>query len=285
MKCFSCGKKIDDEPVAFCEKCEKYYCMDCCHKHINHGIIFFRNKNDSLQDIDVGVSGAGGGDIHEKFYEDTKWILSQKRCSHAIDKLNEYKPLFFCEDGIIRCPDCFFNSNVTRVDPILKLTDKDKFMWLIPCTYNPYNLKFDVECVDTSIKGHSIDLKIFIENNREYSIKDIEVTVEAFANDVSNYWWDADESKCLILTKVHMDSITPGKIICLPLQVRVPLDGEIKENDFIDFSFTDEYYEFPSENKKLNVPDILKLYSSFSYKSCTGFEYYSYVECNEIKLK
>ena len=285
MECSDCNKILNNEPVAYCEKCEEYYCMDCCYKHVNHGIVFFRYENKQLHKINVGVSGAGGGDIHDKFYEDKQWILTQKQCEHAESILENNKPLFFCEDGKIRCYECFYKDNLNLADPILKLYDKNEFMWLIPITYDPHDINFDIICDNEGIKGQPINLNIFIKNNKKYPITELCVNIESFANNVENYWWESDERNYLILTKVHVDSIDSGKEICIPLTVYIPLDGEVKEYDFVDFSFADEYYEFPKNIKKLNVPNNLKIFVSFSYKTYSGFGYYSYVKINKVKLK
>ena len=42
MKCDSCGKTLSDEIIVFCEKCEKYYCMNCYTKHKRHKLVFKR---------------------------------------------------------------------------------------------------------------------------------------------------------------------------------------------------------------------------------------------------
>lgn len=284
MKCSDCGKTLK-KYFAFSEKNEKYYCMDCCYKYVNKGIVFFKCKNNKLIRLNVGVSGAGGGDIHDKFYENNKWLLThEKICEHALSKFNENKPIFFCEDRIILCPDCFYKSNFDIADPILKL-NANKFMWLIPYTYDPYNLKFDFTCDNTGIKGNCVNLNLSIENNRKYPITDICIKIEAFAQDIEHYWGEANPTKYLILKKIHIESINPKEEIHLPLECYIPLDDEVKDNDFNDYPFEDEYYEFQEPNKKLKVPNNLKIFVHFSYKSYTGFRYYSYVKSKEIKLK
>ena len=44
MNCCNCNKELDNEIIAFCEKCEEYYCMKCTKDH-NHGLSFFEYKN------------------------------------------------------------------------------------------------------------------------------------------------------------------------------------------------------------------------------------------------
>ena len=73
MKCDSCGKTLSDEIIVFCEKCEKYYCMNCYTKHKRHKLVFKRLTDDIITNINTGVGGAGIGDTHHKFYTDEKW--------------------------------------------------------------------------------------------------------------------------------------------------------------------------------------------------------------------
>ena len=87
MKCDSCGKTLKDGIIAFCEKCEKYYCMNCYTKHRNHGIIFKRFRDGILTNINTGVSAAGIGDTHHKFYKDIEWFLRHDLCEHAEEKM------------------------------------------------------------------------------------------------------------------------------------------------------------------------------------------------------
>ena len=56
MKCADCGKEIDNTVIAYCEKCEKYYCMDCAsnnHHHIN----LFSNNRLRFYPVKDGVKG------------------------------------------------------------------------------------------------------------------------------------------------------------------------------------------------------------------------------------
>ena len=128
-------------------------------------------------------------------------------------------------------------------------------------------------------------MNLSIENNRKYPITDICIKIEAFAQDIEHYWGEANPTKYLILKKIPIESINPKEEIHLPLDCYIPLDDEVKENDFNDYPFEDEYYEFQEPNKKLKVPNNLKIFVHFSYKSYTGFQYYSYVKSKEIKLK
>lgn len=270
LRCRGCNKQLNNNDLAYCEKCEEYYCMECCYKHVNHGIVFFRYENEKLNKINVGVSGAGGGDIHDKFYEKNNWIMTQKTCEHAINILENNKPLFFCEDGKIRCYECFFDEKINIADPILKV-NTDTFMWLLPYTYDPYDLEFEFECDNKGIKGQSINSSIIIKNNKKFPITDLCIKVESFADDIDNYWMESSESRCLISTKIPIGIIDSQKEIKIPLKIYIPKDDEVKEYDFVDYSFADEYSEFPNDTKKLKVPNNLKLFVCFSYRTISGF--------------
>lgn len=283
LRCCECNKELNNEDITYCEKCEEYYCMECSYKHVNHGIVFFRYENEKLKRILVGVSGAGGGDIHYKFYEKNNWISTRKTCEHAENMLKNNKPLFFCEDGKIRCHECFYEEKIDKADPILKVND-ELFMWLIPYTYDPYDLEFDFECDEKGIKGQYINSKIIIGNNKKFPITDLCIQVESFANDIDNYWEESNESQCLISTKVTIDKIDSKKEIEIPLKIYIPQDYEVKEYDFVDFSFEEEYYGFQEDVKTLKVPKDLKIFVSFSYRSSSGFNYHSYVKSKIIKI-
>ena len=54
MKCDSCGKTLSDEIIVFCEKCEKYYCMNCYTKHKRHKLVFKRLTDDIITNINTG---------------------------------------------------------------------------------------------------------------------------------------------------------------------------------------------------------------------------------------
>lgn len=281
LRCSDCNKQLNNEEITYCEKCEKYYCMECCYKHSNHGIVFFRYENEQLYKIHVGVSGAGGGDIHDKFYEENKWILTRKKCEHATKMLENNKPLFFCEDGKIRCNECFYSEKLNIADPILKV-NSEKFMWLIPSTYDPYNIEFKFECDKEGMKGEYINLNIFIKNNKKFPITNLCINVESFANDFDSKWWESDESQCLFLTKIYVNTIKSEKEIHIPLKIYIPQDDEVKEYDFVE---SDEYYEFPAEINKLKVPNNLKIFLNFTYTTSSGFDYWSYTKEAIVRIK
>lgn len=153
MKCSDCNKDLNNELIAFCEKCEKYYCIKCSMKHKTHGLTFARLENDNINKINTGVGGAGPVDRHFQFYNDYEWILQKRHCPHVEEMMELGYPIFRCEDGKIRCAQCFFTSKITLADPLIKTENKNKLMYLLTNKFKPINLDFQFNCEKNGIKG------------------------------------------------------------------------------------------------------------------------------------
>ncbi|MDO5860827.1 hypothetical protein [Methanobrevibacter sp.] len=285
MKCSDCGKTLNNEPIAYSEKYEKFYCMDCCHKHVNHALTFHFYENNKLRNLLVGVSGAGIGDIHHKFYTNEEWILRHPKCPHLedIDDLNI--PMFYCKDNVVRCSDCLYDEHIKLADPLLKdessMDEYGEFMWLLPFTYEPHNLNFIFECDDKAVKGEYIDANIFLENNKNHPIHDINFSIESFSanplyeNEPFLWYLERNYSKTIISEKYHFDTLNSKDRLNLHVQIRMPRDGEIKENQF---------YE-DSNGDGLNIPEDLMIFTRFDYKTFHGYKYCSDVKYDMIKVK
>ena len=288
MKCNSCGKTLNDEMIAFCEKCEKHYCMDCYTKHRNHKLIFKRLENDILTRINTGITGAGINDTHHKHYTDEQTVLRRRCCEHVKEDMELGKVIFRCEDGKVRCAECFYKSKINNADPIMK-TDENKLMLLLTHTYEPQNLEFEFNCDDEGTKGEEITLNLAITNNKLHDIEDININIEAFAaeplpeNTSLNMYREQMYSKYLLFKKFHFDEIKSKEPFKIELEVKIPKDGEIEKNQFTDFyeGMENEY----EKNETLTVPDKLMIYAHFTYKTCSGFRYWSYVESDVVNLK
>lgn len=289
MKCSNCERNLNDEIIAFCEKCEKYFCMECSSKHNSHRLTFARLENNNLIKINTGVSGAGIGDIHHKFYTDFEWISRKRKCEHVDSMIKSYYPIFFCEDGKIRCFNCFYESGITLTDPLIKIDD-ERLMWLLPHTYEPYNLDFIFNCDEVGVKGEEINLSLIIQNNKQNPIEDINVHVQSFAaeplpDNISFLeYFDGLYPNQIIFKKFHFDTLDSGKNLKIDFKLRIPLDFEIKEGQFCNYSFDDKDDEYCVEGF-LKIPNSLMIYADFDYKSCSGFRYYSSTECNRVNLK
>lgn len=288
MKCDSCKRTLNDELVAFCEKCEKYYCMNCYTKHRNHKLIFNRLENGVLTKINTGISGAGINDTHHKYYTDEQTILRRRHCEHVKEDIESGKVIFRCEDGKVRCAECFYESKINNADPIMK-TDENRLMLLLTRTYEPQNLEFEFDCDDEGTKGEEITLNLGITNNKLHDISDINVEIEAFAadplpeNTSLNMYREQMYSKYLLFKKFHFDEIKSKEAFKIELKVKIPEDGEIEKKQFTSFDegTSDEYVK----GETLNVPDRLMIYAHFTYKTCSGFRYWSYVETDIVNLK
>lgn len=290
MNCDSCGKILKDELVAYCEKCEKFYCMNCYTKHRNHKLIFKRLANDVLTNINTGISGAGIGDTHHKFYTDEEWILRHSLCLHAKEDMELGKVIFYCEDNKIRCSKCFYESKMNNADPIMK-NDENKLMLLLTHTYEPQNLEFTFKCDKEGIKGNEITLNLTIINNKLHDIKDIDINIESFSanllpeNTSLNAYREQMNSKYLINKTFHFDVIKSKKQLKVELKVKIPKDGEIKVNQFVNFTINEELENEYVKGGFLKVPNELMIYAQFSYKTYSGFKYWSYVESDIVNLK
>lgn len=288
MKCDSCGKTLSDEIIVFCEKCEKYYCMNCYTKHKRHKLVFKRLTDDIITNINTGVGGAGIGDTHHKFYTDEEWVLRHNPCPHVKEEMELEKVIFYCEDGKIRCSKCLFDSKINRANPIMKIDDENRLMLLLTHTYEPQNLEFIFNCDNNGIKGEEITLNLTIMNNKLHDIEDININIEAFAaeplpeNTSLNIYREQMYSRYLILKTYHFDEIKSKKSFKIELKVKIPKDGEIKKNQFVNISedIENEYVK----DEVLNVPDKLMIYVQFTYKTYSGFKYWSYVESDVVNL-
>lgn len=288
MECSDCGKDLNDGIISFCEKCERYYCMDCSRKHNNHRLTFARLDNNQLIDINTGVSGAGVGDIHHKFFTDLEWVSRKSKCNHVDVMIESGYPIFLCEDGQLRCFNCFYESGITLTDPLIKVGD-ERLMWLLPHTYEPCNLNFSFNCDKQAVKGEDINLSLTIQNHKQNPINDINIQVQSFAADPlpDNIpffeYFDGLYQNYLIFKEFHFDILDPGNDLKIDFKVKIPLDFEIKKEQFCDFS-VDEDDKY-SNNGFLKLPDNLMIYASFNYKTVSGFRYYSDIEANIIELK
>lgn len=289
MKCSGCGKDLNDGLMSFCEKCEKYYCMDCSRKHNVHRLTFTRLENNHLININTGVSGAGIGDIHQKLYTDLEWISRKRTCEHVDSMIKLDYPIFLCDDGKIRCHNCFYESGITLTDPLMKIDDK-RLMWLLPHTYEPYNLDFTFECEEAGIKGGEVNMSLTIQNHKQNPIGDINIQIQSFAakplpDNISFLeYCDGLYQNYIIFKEFHFDILSSGKDLKIEFKARIPLDFEIKKGQFCDFSFDEENDEY-SNNGFLKIPDNLMIYASFNYKTVSGFRYYSDIEANIVELK
>lgn len=289
MKCDSCGKTLEDKIIAFCEKCEKYYCMNCSKKHNHNEINFLRIDDNQLTRINTGISGAGIGDTHHKFYTDTEWISRHKTCEHVGQELEMGKPIFYCEDGKIRCEECLYESRITNVDPIIK-TDDDKLLLLLTHTFEPQNLEFTFKCDEKGSKGKKVILKLIIENKKSNDINDINICIESFAADPMpentnlNIYREEMYSRYLIYKEIQIPSINSKERKTIELEVDIPEDGEIKENQFVNFE-VEGIVNTNDSPKSLKVPNDLMIYAQFTYKTVLGFRYWSYAEEEIVKLE
>lgn len=289
MKCDSCEKTLKDETIAFCEKCEKYYCMNCSINHKHNEINFLRIDDNQLTRINTGVGGAGIGDTHHKFYTDKEWISRHRQCEHVKQEIEIGKPIFYCKDGKIRCADCLYESEITIVEPIIKIED-NKLLLLLTHTFEPQNLEFAFKCDKNGLKGEKVTLKLIIENKKSKEIRNIDICIESFAADPLpknknlNIYREEMYSRYLIYKEIHIPSINSKERKTIELEVDIPKDGEIKENQFVNFEI-DRIENKNNSLKSLKVPNILMIYAQFTYETVLGFRYWSYAEGEIIKLK
>lgn len=290
MKCANCKKTLKDEIVAYCEKCEEIYCMNCCKGH-THGLSFMKYENNKITTIPIGLTGMGFFENHHKFYLESNDILKNSICPHAKDSLKEGKPIFKCEDGKIRCGECFYNSKMKTIQPFLKLNDENKLIWLLPSTFDPFNLNFIFNCDNEGIKGESINANIKIENNKKNAIDNINIFIGALAADPCptnkpyELYLDDLYPFYLICKNFHFNSIDSNDILNIDFKLDIPRDCEIKISQFVQF-----YEENGSDNiycKKgfLNVPENLMIYACFSYKTYSDHRFISNIETDIVKLK
>lgn len=288
MICEECNKSLNDETIAFCEDCEKYYCMNCSTNHRKHELTFFRIENNELNKISTRMGGAGIGRRHTKFFHDKKWIFRHGNCGHIKNSLNKNQPIFLCEDNKIRCPNCFYQYKRNLAIPLIEI-EKNKFMLLLTHTYEPKNLNFNFSCKNIGTKGKDSKIKLSIENNKKYSITDISITIEAYAaeplpkNEIYETYADMLYSKCLIHKKLHFKSIEPKIILKKELKIKIPDDYEIKKNTFYNIPCNNGKNEY-EKDEFLKVPNNLMIYADFTYKTFSGFEFSSEIKNCLIRL-
>lgn len=286
-KCEECNKTLNNF-FTYCETCEKYCCMECLVEHRDHNIVFFRYENGEEIKINTGYSAAGMGKRHTKFFKDENMIFRHENCGHIENSLNKNQPIFDCEDKIIRCHECLYNSNLNLADPLIKI-EKNNFRYLLTHSYEPQNLNFDLTCDEKGLKGKKIKLIVSIENNKKYPINDINMTIEAYAakplpdNESYEQYINGLSSRRLIHKKLHFESINPKIILKKELNIKIPKDYEIKKN--LQSNIPENYEENEFEkNGFLKVPNNLMIYAEFTYKTFSGFEFYSEIKNCIIKL-
>lgn len=172
MKCSECGRELK-KYFTFSEKNELYYCMNCCHKHVNDDLVYLKWKNNQLKRLKVDVGGAGLGKPFHKHYVNFEWVLRHNRCEHLQDANDIKYPIFYCSDGKLRCSECLYEENIENADPLMKSDSPnengDDILLQLPFTYEPHNLEFSFNCDSTGVKGGEINTKIIIENNKKTS--------------------------------------------------------------------------------------------------------------------
>ena len=288
MRCGKCKKNLNNETIAFCEKCEEYYCMNCSTKHRKHNLTFFKVKNNMLTEISTRMGGAGIGKRHHKFYTDEKWIFRHQNCGHIENSLNKDQPIFLCEDNKIRCPKCFYKSKLNLANPLIEIK-KNEFMYLLTQSYEPQNLNFDFTCDNIGIKGEKSKLILSIENNKKQPINDITLTIEAYAaeplpkNKSYAAYVDRLDSRCLIYEKLYFESIESKITLKKELKIKIPNDYEIKKNTFFDGYQENDENEYEKDGF-LKVPNNLMIYANFTYKTYSGFEFSSEIKNSIIQL-
>ncbi|WP_296851860.1 hypothetical protein [uncultured Methanobrevibacter sp.] len=291
MKCSDCNKDLKDELIAFCEKCEKYYCIKCSIKHKTHGLTFARLKNDKINKINTGVGGAGPVDRHFQFYNDYGWILQKRRCSHVKEMMELGYPIFRCKDGKIRCAQCFFDSKITLADPLIKTEEKNKLMYLLTSKFKPTNLNFQFNCEKNGIKGQEINSKFKIVNNKIHPITDMNLRIEAFAADPIPENASFDEfkeslyQKYIVSKEVNINQIDPKETFSQNVKIKIPKDYEIKKGQICGFVIKDNRKDKYLKNGFLKIPDKLMIYSHFTYNTYLGFKSWSKVEKTTIELR
>ena len=289
MKCANCNKVLNDEIIAFCEKCEEIYCMSCCKGH-GHGLSFMRYKNNELFTIPIGITGMGVFDTHHKFYLEPESILNRTKCPHAEDKMDDGQPIFECEDGKIMCGDCFYKSGMETIQPFLKVGD-DELIWLLPSTFDPFDLNFTLECDNYGKKGQSINANIKIENKKKNPIKEVEISIGAVAADPCpldisyESYLDDMYPYYLFVKNLQFNSIGSNEILTVELKLNIPADEEIEVNQFAEFYIEDGQDNTYCKNGFLYVPEKLMVYTCFSYKTLSDHIFMSYIETDVVNIK
>lgn len=301
MKCNDCGREIK-RYFTFSEKAEVYYCIDCCHNHVDDDLVYIKIKNKQLIRLNVGVSGAGIGNQFQKHYTNEEWILRHERCEHLQDFNNLKYPMFYCMDGKLRCSECLFDEDIDRADPLMKNEfvneNKNNILRQLPFTYEPHNLEFSFECDENGVEGKEINGKVIIKNNKKFPIKDIKLIIESFSAPP----WDGNKpygihcennySKLIIFKEFKIDLIESNDFIEISTMLKIPKADEIKENQFLNNIYRDSLEQqnkgTVNSNKLLNplkIPNELMVFAKFNYKSYSEYEYKSTIETKLVNIK
>lgn len=289
MNCSNCKRELDNEIIAYCEKCEKYYCMKCSKGHDNHGLSFFEYRNNEKILIPIGFTAAGPNDRHTQFFYEEEWILKRLGCEHALEKLNEGLPIFNCEDNKYYCAECFYNSKLKYIRPLMKSED-GTIHSLIPYKFPQFNLDFNIAC-DNGTKGESINSRISIKNNKKNDISGLEIIIEAFAadplpeNESYDMYLDKIYPYHILHKELHHDLIKSGDNLTIDIKLDIPLDGKIKKCQFMKYPYDDGKTNNYCDNGFLNIPKELMIYVYFTYKTYSGNTFYSNVETDISNIK
>ncbi|MEE0025253.1 hypothetical protein [Methanobrevibacter sp.] len=288
MKCAECKKELNNELIAFCEKCEKYYCISCSSNH-GHKLSFCDYTNNKLTTIPIGITAAGINYTHRQFYFEKEIILNKMGCEHIIDKLDNGLPIFEGEDNLFYCSNCFYNSKLKYIRPVMKSNDGQIFS-IIPNKIPPFNLDFKFNCEKLGTKGQTIKSRILIRNNKENPITDVEMIIESFAADPLPadipypHYYDKIYPYCIFKKRIKQNIIESKEIFNIEVKLDIPLDGEIKKNQFLQFYDENKDNKFLNE-ELLNIPEKLMIYAQFSYKTCPGNKFFSYLETDIVNIK
>lgn len=305
MKCNDCGHELN-KYLTYSEKNETYYCMNCCHKHVDDDLVYIKIKNNQLQLLNIGVSAAGIGKQFQKLYTNEKWILRHDRCEHLQNIENIKYPIFYCSDGKIICSECFYDKNIDRVDPLMKSDsineNGDNILLQFPFTYEPHNLEFSFECDDTGIKGEEINGKIIIKNNKQYPIKNIQLNIESYAtppwdgNKPYGRHWENNYSKLIIYKEFKISLIESNDSLEISTKLRIPQDNEINENQIFNSIYGETLIQTTddeicdnsisnNQNISLKIPKELMIFANFNYKTQSGYEYKSTIEAETVNIR
>ena len=288
MKCSQCNETLNDEIVGFSEESEKYYCIKCCRDH-KHEFTFFEYRDGNLNPIPIGFTAAGINDFHKQFFYEREWIENRMGCPHALEKLDKGQPIFECSDKKFRCSECFYDSDFEDIIPLMK-SDDGQILSIIPRKIPPFNLDVKFNCDDYGIKGQNINSTLSIINNKKNAITDIYVVVEAFAakplpeNVSYPQYHDKIYPCCVFRKEMRNDLIKSEDKLTFEFNIAIPRDGEIKKGQFLKYPYEMELSEEYGETR-LDIPKELMIYAQFTYKTCSGHTFYSYVETDVVKIE
>ena len=161
---------------------------------------------------------------------------------------------------------------------------------IIPNKIPPFNLDFKFYCEKVGTKGQTIKSRILIKNNKKNPITNIEIIIESFATDPLPadmsypHYYDKIYPYCIFKKRIKQDIIESKKIFDIKLELDIPLDREIKKNKFLEFYDKNRDNRFLNE-ELLNIPEKLMIYAQFSYKTCSGNKFFSYLETDLVNIK